>query len=319
MTGALDMSLDDMIGSSSYGRKGGKKGGGKGKSRGEGGGSWSSSRGGGDGGGASKDDKLDMALDDVIGSNGDGRKGKGKGWKDSSKGSWGGSRSWDDDDRGSKGSKGKGWSSSWSPKGGGKDKTPSWMEHDDQRGEASSDSWGHSGGGGSRGGGGKDSWGGRDSWGGDWHKKSEGSRGGGDRDRDHWVSRDDEHDDRKERYSSRRDRDDDRDRGSSWRRVEQPAERPASRGPVSGMKRGREETTSSRHVKRIKVTNVPSDLEATDIKEAFEAEAGRTTSCSLKRGVAYLEFTNAEDARKAVETFDRGELNGKTITVTLEP
>jgi len=84
--------------------------------------------------------------------------------------------------------------------------------------------------------------------------------------------------------------------------------------------RGKDERSYG-HVNRIKVTNVPRDLGARDIKHAFEAEAGKTTSCELdgKRGVAYLTFAFPEDARKAVETFDRGELNGKTITVTLEP
>jgi len=113
---------------------------------------------------------------------------------------------------------------------------------------------------------------------------------------------------------------------SSWWRMDQASSWDRAGGMRSaggeryGTRRGRGEDESSyRHVKRIKVANVPRDLAARDIKHAFEAEAGKTTSCELDRGIAYLTFQHPEDARKAVETFDRGELNGKTITVTLEP
>lgn len=121
-------------------------------------------------------------------------------------------------------------------------------------------------------------------------------------------------------------------RGSSpsWRRSEQGSSWGDRGGMRSaggeryndryGMRRSRgEDEASYRYVKRIKVANVPRDLAARDIKHAFEAEAGKTTSCELDRGIAYLSFVKPEDARKAVETFDRGELNGKIITVTLEP
>lgn len=72
-------------------------------------------------------------------------------------------------------------------------------------------------------------------------------------------------------------------------------------------------------VKRIKVTNVPKELKARDVREAFEAEAGKAESCSLEKGTAFIVFLRAEDARKAVETFDKGELNGKIISVALDP
>lgn len=66
------------------------------------------------------------------------------------------------------------------------------------------------------------------------------------------------------------------------------------------------------------MTNIPRDLEMRDIKDAFQNEAGRITHCEMERGTARITFANGKDAQKAVETFDRGELNGKTITVVFE-
>lgn len=59
-------------------------------------------------------------------------------------------------------------------------------------------------------------------------------------------------------------------------------------------------------------------MDEQDIKEAFEAEAGRILKCVLDRTTAMITFAKAEDARKAIDTFDRGELNGKMISVTLD-
>ena len=70
--------------------------------------------------------------------------------------------------------------------------------------------------------------------------------------------------------------------------------------------------------KRIKVTNIPKELKAADVREAFEAETGKITLCELSRGTCRITFSRAKDAQQAVETFDRGELNGKVISVTLE-
>lgn len=70
--------------------------------------------------------------------------------------------------------------------------------------------------------------------------------------------------------------------------------------------------------KKIKVTNIPRDLDMQDIKEAFESEAGKISLCKMERGTAWITFLNPKDARKAVDTFDRGELNGKTIDVVFE-
>lgn len=69
--------------------------------------------------------------------------------------------------------------------------------------------------------------------------------------------------------------------------------------------------------KSVKVTNVPLDLDWRDIKDAFEVEAGKIQHCELIRGIATLRFTSAEDAKRAVKMFDRGELNGRTIHVEL--
>jgi len=71
--------------------------------------------------------------------------------------------------------------------------------------------------------------------------------------------------------------------------------------------------------KSIKVSNIPKKLKADDIKEAFEAEAGKIAECKLsKGGTARITFHKAKDAQKAVDTFDKGELNGKVISVVLQ-
>eukprot|EP00971_Amphidinium_carterae_P235280 4668820-Amphidinium_carterae.1 len=70
-------------------------------------------------------------------------------------------------------------------------------------------------------------------------------------------------------------------------------------------------------MKRVKVTNIPRDLDPRDIKEAFEEETGKIVECDVDRGTAFMTFKTPEAAKKAVETFDRGELNGQTIEVVL--
>jgi len=68
---------------------------------------------------------------------------------------------------------------------------------------------------------------------------------------------------------------------------------------------------------RIKVANIPKDLDWRDIKEAFE-DTGKVMRCDLEKGVAWVTFDTVLDAKEAVKTFDRGELNGQTIFVTRE-
>jgi len=110
----------------------------------------------------------------------------------------------------------------------------------------------------------------------------------------------------------------------SWTSTEKPwTSESGSRGiqsGSSGQRRGRQEDDlpTERRSKRIKVKNIPHDLDWRDIKGAFESEAGKIARCELERGVAWITFNRPEDARKAVETFDRGELNGKTIEVSIE-
>lgn len=67
----------------------------------------------------------------------------------------------------------------------------------------------------------------------------------------------------------------------------------------------------------IRVSNVPKNLDERDIKDAFE-DTGKVLKCLVERGVAYITFASAANAKKAVQTFDRGELNGQTIFVTME-
>lgn len=64
----------------------------------------------------------------------------------------------------------------------------------------------------------------------------------------------------------------------------------------------------------VRVSNVPVELDKRDVKEAFE-EIGKVTRCEVDRGVAMITFSSAADAKKAIQTFDRGELNGQTIFV----
>lgn len=85
--------------------------------------------------------------------------------------------------------------------------------------------------------------------------------------------------------------------------------RPAREAP-SRAERARGFTT-------IRVSNVPRNLDKMDIKDAFE-DNGRVVKCEVERGVAYVTFDNPRDAQQAVQTFDRGELNGQTIFVTPE-
>jgi len=108
-----------------------------------------------------------------------------------------------------------------------------------------------------------------------------------------------------------------RSRVSEWEDVGVRTSRPQPLGrdwAVRGQRR-EDEGPSSRTGRKIKVTNIPRDLDMRDIKDAFEAEAGKIASCTMERGVAWIVFTNPKDAQKAVDTFDRGELNGKTISV----
>jgi len=69
--------------------------------------------------------------------------------------------------------------------------------------------------------------------------------------------------------------------------------------------------------RKIRVSNIPKNLDWRDIKEAF-SDQGRLEKVVVERGVAFITFETVSEARKAVQTFDRGELNGQTIHVTFE-
>jgi len=236
---------------------------------------------------AEAENGLDMALDDLIGAGGKGkgksRKGRGKGSKDSWS-DWNGGGSWN----GRWSEKSDAGSSSGARTG--KDALD--MALDDL---VSGD--GGKGKGKGKGKKGKDK-GSEDSGWGDW-KGGSGSWSGGGSDR--WSS----------------------GSSSKWGGGGASSQDWGSwgRSGGSGTKRGHE---SSDHratkSKVIKVTNIPSALTDEDITEAFEAETGKILSCDMsKRGTAVIRFARAEDAMKAAETFDRGELNGKIILVTVEP
>ena len=62
---------------------------------------------------------------------------------------------------------------------------------------------------------------------------------------------------------------------------------------------------------------MPRGLGRRDVKEAFEAEAGRVAKCEVRSNEAKILFHRSVSARKAVDIFNQGELNGRTIGVKL--
>jgi len=302
---ALDMSLDDVIESSKGSGKSGRKGksGGKGEagSEGAGGGrwgsgaddtwgggkkNWSSGAGGGGSWGGGSWDKWnnknsDNSWEDWGGSK---RGGAAKDGSWSSFGSSSGKDSWETWSKKPAASGSEAWGGAW----------------DGRKNSGRDDFWGTSGGkddawgGGARSGGKYEAWGAsprEEAWGG-------GSRGGGGQEREArgWGSS--------------------RPAPDRWE-----AEEPRGRGGStwsSQKRRHEDDSPPERPTKSIKVKNIPHDLDWRDIKGAFEAEAGKILRCELEKGTAWITFVRPEDARKAVETFDRGELNGKTIEVSME-
>jgi len=279
---SLDMSLDEVIVKDKGSGKRGKDRGedwGKSKSKGKGKSSWS--------GGNSKGDSWKSYDNDKGGWNSD-RKGS-KGW---SKGAYKG----DKDDRYDRGAKGSSYSSREPPR----EPAAAWNQHDD-RDDEEEDGWGAG-------------------------RSARGGKG----------------DDRREAGRPRGWSDNDRADRGLWQRVDQPREAPTrdsrrepvrdrrevGRGskvaetrsaPLRGEKRRAvEEPEGSRSTKSIKVTNIPHDVNVQDIRDAFEQETGKITRCRLDRGTAWIAFQTSGAARKAVDTFDRGELNGQNIGVILD-
>jgi len=79
-----------------------------------------------------------------------------------------------------------------------------------------------------------------------------------------------------------------------------------------------EPTSSDSQAKKVKVTNLPFDLDENDITKAFEKEAGRIVDCwSENKGSIVMIFERAQDAQTAVDTYHKGELNKRTIDVEL--
>jgi len=68
----------------------------------------------------------------------------------------------------------------------------------------------------------------------------------------------------------------------------------------------------------ILVKNIPLGLDSRDIRDAFQSATGTVESCKLSQdGTARISFSRPEDAKKAVATFDHGELNGRIISVNI--
>jgi len=104
---------------------------------------------------------------------------------------------------------------------------------------------------------------------------------------------------------------------------------PAAGHGYGGSKRARESAAddvgpaasrrnNSTGQKRVKVTNIPPNLSSRDIREAFENETGEIIRCEMdKEGTCWIDYKHRNHAVKAVDTFDLGELNNRTIGVTL--
>lgn len=94
------------------------------------------------------------------------------------------------------------------------------------------------------------------------------------------------------------------------------------REPDSQWPRGRSRSPPRRYYddvprgSMILVENIPPGLDSRDIKDAFQSATGTVNSCKLsKDGTARISFDRPQDAKKAVATFDHGELNGSIISV----
>lgn len=87
----------------------------------------------------------------------------------------------------------------------------------------------------------------------------------------------------------------------------------AATGPLA--KRARRVDAEGSNI--VKVANVPRNLHWEDIRDVFDEQAGPVKSCKVEGTTAYVAFQRVKDAMKAVSTFDRGELNGKTISVSI--
>lgn len=68
--------------------------------------------------------------------------------------------------------------------------------------------------------------------------------------------------------------------------------------------------------KTVKVTNIPYDLAWKDVKDAFSS-AGEIERCDVQKGTAWITFYDTQGAQKALKDYDGGEMNGRTIRVSL--
>jgi RNA recognition motif-containing protein len=87
------------------------------------------------------------------------------------------------------------------------------------------------------------------------------------------------------------------------------------RPPTTNYRQRSPRRTDSR--RRVTVTNVPYDLTSKDLREAFES-VGDVERCHVDRGKAWVTFRTAREAQQAVRTYDRGEINGRTIRAVIE-
>jgi RNA recognition motif-containing protein len=102
-------------------------------------------------------------------------------------------------------------------------------------------------------------------------------------------------------------------------RLDEPSNRTTSTRPPQEVDRSDQTAASSKKVgepgrRTVIVTNVPSDLDSKDLKRAFSA-VGVVELCLIVDGMTQITFNTAESALKAVETYNKGKLNGQRIAV----
>lgn len=68
--------------------------------------------------------------------------------------------------------------------------------------------------------------------------------------------------------------------------------------------------------KTVKVTNIPYDLAWKDVRDAFSS-AGEIERCDVQKGTAWITFYDTHGAQKALRDYDGGDMNGRTIRVSL--
>ncbi len=65
---------------------------------------------------------------------------------------------------------------------------------------------------------------------------------------------------------------------------------------------------------RVRVTNIPYDVTWREVKDAF-AKTAPVERCDVKDGEATISFKTHSDAKRAIEVYNGGNMNGRSIKV----